>query len=67
MKLALPQEDRSQLERWIKSRATPAKVKARARMVLMTADNRPTHEVMATLRVANKTLNSGAGAIWTRG
>jgi transposase len=61
MKLALPQEDRSQLERWIKSRATPAKVKARARMVLMTADNRPTHEVMATLRVANKTLN-----LWRR-
>ena len=53
MKLALPQEDRSQLEGWIKSRATPAKVKARARMVLMTANNRPTHEVMATLRIAN--------------
>ena len=54
MKLALPQEDRNQLERWIKSRATPAKVKTRARMMLMTADNHPTHEVMGTLRGATK-------------
>ena len=35
MKPALHQEDRSQLERWIKRRVTPAKVKARARVVLM--------------------------------
>lgn len=61
MKLALPDEDRTQLERWVKSRATPDKVKLRARIVLMTAESRPTSELMETLGVANKTLN-----LWRR-
>ena len=57
MKLDLPAEDRMKLERWVKSRATPDKVKLRARIVLMTADAQPTSVLMATLGVGNPTLN----------
>ena len=57
MKLELAPEDRTKLERWLKGRAVSDKIKDRARIVLMTADNRPTSELMEILGVANKTLN----------
>jgi hypothetical protein len=38
MKIQLSDTDRQSLEKWTKSRATAAKVKLRARIVLMTAD-----------------------------
>ena len=61
MKLELAPEDRTKLERWLKGRAMSDKIKDRARIVLMTADNRPTSELMEILGVANKTLN-----LWRR-
>ena len=57
MKLELAPEDRTKLERWLKGRTMSDKIKGRARIVLMTADNRPTSELMEILGVANKTLN----------
>ena len=57
MKLDLTEVDRLTLERWVKSRAVAPKLKLRARIILMTADGRPTEELMRTLNVSNPTLN----------
>lgn len=57
MKLSLSDEDRVTLERWVKSRAVGAKQTLRAKIVLMTAEGRPTAELMKTLQVSNPTLN----------
>ena len=57
MKITLNEEDRRELERWVKSRSVGDKPKLRARMVLMTADGLSTKEIMATLNVSNPTLN----------
>ena len=57
MKVALIEEDRTELERWVKSRSVGAKQRLRARMVLMTADGLSTTVIMATLGVSNPTLN----------
>jgi len=57
MKLDLAEVDRLALERWVKSRAVAPKLKLRARIILMTADGRPTEELMRTLNVSNPTLN----------
>ena len=57
MKIMPLEEDRTGLERWLKSRAVGDKQRLRARMVLMTADGLPTKAIMATLGVSNPTLN----------
>lgn len=57
MKLDLAEVDRLTLERWVKSRAVAPKLKLRARLILMTAEGRPTEELMRTLNVSNPTLN----------
>ncbi len=57
MKITLPEEDRTELERWVKNRAVGDKRRLRARMVLMTADGLSTKDIMATLGVSNPTLN----------
>lgn len=57
MKVTLIEEDRTELERWVKSRSVGAKQRLRARMVLMTADGLSTTVIMATLGVSNPTLN----------
>jgi transposase len=61
MKIQLSDTDRQSLEKWTKSRATAAKVKLRARIVLMTADGISTQALMDTLKVSNPTLN-----LWRR-
>jgi transposase len=61
MKLSLNEGDRHTLERWVKSRTLSAKQKLRARIVLMTAEGRPTEELMRVLQVSNPTLN-----LWRR-
>lgn len=58
MKVKLIEEDRTELERWVKSRSVGAKQRLRARMVLMTADGLSTTVIMATLGVSNPTLNT---------
>lgn len=57
MKIEVPDVDRKTLEKWIASRATDAKVKLRARIILMTADGDSTASIMDKLRVSNPTLN----------
>jgi len=57
MKIMLPEEDRTELERWVKGSPVGAKQRLRARMVLMTADGLSTTVIMATLGVRNPTLN----------
>lgn len=59
MKLEVTDEDRLTLERWVKSRAVGPKVTRRARIMLMTAQGRPTEELMRVLKVSNPTLNLG--------
>jgi hypothetical protein len=49
MKVTLNEEDRTELERWVKGRPVGAKQRLRARMVLMTADGLATTVIMATL------------------
>lgn len=61
MKLSLSDDDKATLDRWVKSRAIGAKQKLRAKIVLMTAEGRPTAELMETLKVSNTTLN-----LWRR-
>jgi transposase len=61
MKITLSEEDRSILNRWVKSRAVGDKQKRRAKMVLMTADGRPTRDILNALKVTNPTLN-----VWRR-
>ena len=61
MKLDVTEADRLTLERWINSRAVGPKVKLRARIVLMTAEGRPTGDLMQVLKVSNPTLN-----LWRR-
>jgi transposase len=61
MKLDVTEADRLTLERWINSRAVGPKVKLRARIVLMTAEGRPTEDLMQVLKVSNPTLN-----LWRR-
>lgn len=57
MKLELSEEDRRILERWFKSRAVVPKLKLRARIVLMTAEGRPTQELRQVLKGSTPTLN----------
>ena len=57
MKITLPEEDRTELERWVKSRSVGDKQRLRARIVLMTADDYPTKAIMSTLNASNPTLN----------
>ncbi|HUL13813.1 MAG TPA: IS630 family transposase [Methylococcaceae bacterium] len=61
MKITLSEEDRSTLNRWVKSRAVGDKQTLRAKIVLMTADGCTTQEIMQTLKVSNPTLN-----VWRR-
>ena len=61
MKLDVAEADRLTLERWLKSRAVTSKVKLRARIVLMTAEGRPTEDLMQALKVSHPTLN-----LWRR-
>lgn len=61
MKLEVSEADRLTLEQWIKSRSVALKVKLRARIVLMTAEGRPTDELVRVLKVSNPTLN-----LWRR-
>jgi len=61
MKLDVTEADRLTLERWINSRAVGPKVKLRARIVLMTAEGRPTEDLMQVLKVSHPTLN-----LWRR-
>lgn len=49
MKVTLIEEDRTELEHWVKSRSVGTKQRLRARMVLITADGLPTTTIMATL------------------
>jgi transposase len=57
MKVTLIEADRTELERWVKSRSVGDKQRLRARLVLMTADGLSTKAIMATLNVSNPTLN----------
>jgi len=57
MKITLPEEDRTELERWVKSRSVGDKQRLRARIVLMTAADYPTKAIMSTLNTSNPTLN----------
>lgn len=61
MKILLSTSDRETLEKWVLSRATDAKVKLRARIILMTAEGCTTQETMDRLKVTNPTLN-----LWRR-
>ena len=61
MKIVFPETDRDTLEKLIASRATDAKIRLRARIILMTADGCSTEETMDKLRVSNPTLN-----LWRR-
>lgn len=57
MKISLSDNDRNALQQWVKSRAVGSKQTLRARIILMTAEGRPTEELMRTLKVSNPTLN----------
>ena len=57
MKILLDAEDRNTLQRWLKSRVVGPKQKLRAKIILMTAEGRPTEELMSLLKVSNPTLN----------
>ncbi len=57
MKITVSDADRRTLEKWLKSRATTPKQKQRARIILMSAEGRPTSELMETLKLSNPTLN----------
>jgi transposase-like protein len=57
MKITLVEEDRSTLNRWVKSRAVGDKQSLRAKIVLMTADGCSTQDIMHTLKVSNPILN----------
>lgn len=57
MKISLSDEDRNTLQRWLKSRVVGPKQKLRAKIILMTAEGRPTEELMSLLNVSNPTLN----------
>lgn len=57
MKISLSEKDRNTLQWWVKSRAVGPKQKLRAKIILTTAESRPTEELMHTLKVSNPTLN----------
>ncbi|WP_324873559.1 helix-turn-helix domain-containing protein [Methylocaldum sp.] len=57
LKPSLNEVDRQTLEQWVKSRAVAPKQKLRARIILMTAEGRPTEELMGVLKVSTPTLN----------
>jgi hypothetical protein len=57
MKVTLIEENRTELERWVKSRSVGDKQRLRARMILMTADGLLAIAIMARLGVSNPTLN----------
>ena len=59
MKITLPVSDRKILEGWLKSRSSSitTKHKFRANIILMTASNKQTQEIMKTLKTTNLTLN----------
>jgi len=57
IKISLSNEDRNTLQRWLKSRVVGPKQKLRAKIILMTAEGRPTEELMSLLNVSNPTLN----------
>nr|WP_281721022.1 IS630 family transposase [Nitrosomonas nitrosa] len=57
MKISLDAEDRNTLQRWLNSRVVGPKQKLRAKIILMTAEGRPTEELMSLLKVSNPTLN----------
>jgi len=61
MKITVSDADRQTLEKWLKSRSIEAKQKQRARIILMSAEGRPTSELMQKLRLSNPTLN-----LWRR-
>ena len=61
MKLDLREQDRTTLNRWVKSRAVGEKQTLRARIVLMTADRMSSQEIMNTLKISAPTLN-----LWRR-
>lgn len=60
-KLELSEQDRTTLNRWVKSRAVGEKQTLRARIVLMTADRMPSQVIMDTLKISAPTLN-----LWRR-
>ncbi|SDZ15272.1 hypothetical protein, partial [Nitrosomonas sp. Nm58] len=57
MKILLGDKDKNTLQRWLKSRAVGPKQKLRVKIILMTAEGRPTEELMSLLNVSNPTLN----------
>ena len=57
MKFELSEQDRSTLNRWVKSRAVGEKQTLRTRIVLMTADRMPSRTIMGTLKISAPTLN----------
>lgn len=63
MKITLPASDQKVLEGWLKSRSSliTTKHKFRANIILMTASNKQTQEIMKTLKTTNPTLN-----LWRR-
>jgi transposase len=61
IKLELSNQERTTLNRWVKSRAVGEKQTLRARIVLMTADRMPSQTIMETLKISAPTLN-----LWRR-
>jgi len=53
--LTLKAEDREQLEKWVRSPTTPARLLLRSRIVLMAADNKHDLEISRSLRVSRHT------------
>jgi transposase len=61
MRILLSAEDKNTLLRWVKSRTVGSRQKLRAKVILMTAEGRPTEELMRVLKVSNPTLNRWRG------
>jgi len=57
MKVELSEEDRSTLNRWVKSRAVGEKQKLRAQIVLMAADGMGSQAIMEALKISAPTLS----------